>query len=560
MKKIIECIPNFSEGKDLAKINQIANEIRSVDGVNLLDVDAGASTNRTVMTFVGEPEQVIEAAFLAIKKATEVIDMSKHQGTHPRMGATDVCPLVPISNISVEEAVEFAHILAKRVGEELQIPIYLYEHAAQTKKRKNLAVIRAGEYEGFQEKIKQAEWKPDYGPAVFNTKSGQTVIGVRDFLIAYNVNINSQSTRLANAIAFDVREIGRTKKDKITKKPIRDENKNFIRIPGKLKFVKGIGWFVDEYSIAQISYNLTNIQATPIHQVFEETVNSATSRGVRVTGSELIGLIPKNAMLESGKYFLKKQNRSVGIPEKDIILIAIKSLGLDELAEFDPNKKIIEYAIENNSKTNNLVDKTIVEFCNETSRESPAPGGGSVAAVCGALGASLFAMVANLSANKRGWEKDIEKFSGFALEAQEIKEKLLWLIDEDTNAFNKVMEAFRLPKKSEKDQKIRKEAIENANKYAAQIPFNVMQTAFEAYNGLKAMTEFGNPNSITDAGVGALAITTCVRSAAMNVKINLGSIEDKNFKQEMLKSTTDLVAKALEKEKEIVHLVEESFK
>lgn len=560
MKKIIECIPNFSEGKDLTKINQIANEIRSVDGVSLLDVDAGASTNRTVMTFVGEPEQVIEAAFLAIKKAAEVIDMSKHQGTHPRMGATDVCPLVPISNISVEEAVKFAHKLAKRVGEELQIPIYLYEHAAQTEKRKNLAVIRAGEYEGFQEKIQQAEWKPDYGPAIFNAKAGQTVIGVRDFLIAYNVNINSQSTRLANAIAFDVREIGRTKKDEITKKPIRNENGNFIRIPGKLKFVKGIGWFVDEYSIAQISYNLTNIQETPIHQVFEETVNSATSRGVRVTGSELIGLIPKNAMLEAGKYFLKKQNRSVGIPEKDIILIAIKSLGLDELVEFDPNKKIIEYAIENNSTNNKLVDKTIVEFCDETSRESPAPGGGSVAAVCGALGASLSAMVANLSANKRGWEKDVEKFSDFALEAQKIKEKLLWLIDEDTNAFNKVMEAFRLPKKSEEDQKNRKEAIENANKYAAQIPFNVMETAFEAYSGLKAMAEFGNPNSITDAGVGALAITTCVRGAAMNVKINLGSIEDENFKQEMLKSTNDLVAKAIEKEKEIVNLVEESFK
>ncbi|HHB52485.1 MAG TPA: glutamate formimidoyltransferase [Saprospiraceae bacterium] len=556
MKRLIECVPNFREGHDMNIIEKITDEIKNTENVKLLDVDPGKATNRTVVTFVGEPESVIEAAFKAIKKAGELIDMSKHHGEHPRMVATDVCPLIPISGISTSETVEFAKKLAKRVGEELNIPVYLYEEAASQPKRKNLATIRAGEYEGLEKKLKDPEWAPDYGKAEFNKHSGATVIGVRDFLVAYNVNLNTTSTRRANSVAFDIREKGRIKRegDPITGKIVRDENGNPVREPGTLKYVKAIGWYIEEYGIAQVSMNLTNIKETPLHIAFEEAVKSASNRGMRVTGSELVGLVPKKVMIDAGNYFLEKQNRSTGIPEEDIIFIAVKSMGLDELKPFDPRKKIIEYLLEDNTQ-NKLVNLTAYEFANETSRESPAPGGGSIAAYSGALGASLATMVANLSAHKRGWDSRWKEFSEFAQKGQAIKDKLLYLVDEDTNAFNKIIEAIRMPKNSEEEKSSRKEAITKATKYAIQIPFTVMKTSFEALPLLEYMANKGNPNSVSDAGVGVLAVQTAVEGAYMNVVINCKDLDDKKFVDDTLNQADKILKETQNKSKEILKTV-----
>src|SRR6476619_1374734 len=471
MQKLIECVPNFSEGRDEIVIRQITDAIQSVDGVSLLDVDPGASTNRTVVTFVGDPDAAVEAAFRGIRKAAELIDMRKQKGAHPRMGATDVCPFIPVSNVNWEEAIKCANRLGKRVGEELKIPVYLYERAARNKSRENLAIIRAGEYEGFLERIKQPEWKPDFGPAVFNEKSGGTVIGVRDFLIAYNVNLNTRSVRRATSIAFDVREQGRVKTEDGTPsgKPVLDGDGEPVRIPGMLKHVKAIGWFVKEYGIAQVSMNLTNIEETPLHVAFDACVESAANRGLRVTGSEIVGMVPKKCLVDAGRYFLRKQQWSEGASEEELMDIAIRSLGLGELKPFDPNEKVIEFKIQSAESKKSLVKMDVREFCNETLSDSPAPGGGSVAALMGALGASLGGMVANLSAGKRGWDDRLEYFSDWAVKAQQVKDELLSLVDEDTAAFNKVMDAFALPKDSAAEKTARSAAIEKATKYAGEI-------------------------------------------------------------------------------------------
>src|SRR5437762_9551339 len=472
MKKLIECLPNFSEGRDHNVVRQITDAIESVHGVSLLDVDPGASTNRTVVTFVGDPDATVEAAFRAIRKAAELIDMQKQKGAHPRMGATDVCPFIPVSNVIWEEAIECANRLGKRVGEELKIPVYLYERAARDKTRANLAVIRAGEYEGFFEKIKQPEWKPDFGPAVFNGKSGATVIGVRDFLIAYNVNLNTKSVRRANAVAFDVREQGRVKTEdgSPSGKPVLDANGEPVRIPGMLKHVKAIGWYVEEYGMAQVSINLTNIEETPLHAAFDACSESANKRGLRVTGSEIVGMVPKRCLVDAGKYFLRKQNWSEGSAEEELIQVAIRSMGLSELKPFNPKEKIIEFKIDSAASKKSLIKLNLREFCNETLSDSPAPGGGSVAALIGALGASLGGMVANLSAGKRGWEDQLSYFSGWAVKAQQLKDKMLLLVDEDTAAFNRVMAAFTLPKGSPAEKSTRAAAIESANEKAAEVP------------------------------------------------------------------------------------------
>ncbi len=531
---LIECVPNFSEGVDLGIIKQITDQIESVEGVMLLDVDPGKATNRTVVTFVGHPDVVIEAAYLAIKKASELIDMSKHKGEHPRMGATDVCPLIPVSGITMEETVVYAQKLGKRVGEELNIPVYLYEAAQPNEVRKNLSIIRAGEYEGFFDKIKLPEWKPDFGPAEFNAKWGGTVIGARDFLIAYNVNLNTKSVRLANSVAFDVREAGRVKREgnAITGKVVKDVDGNDVRIPGTLKAVKAIGWFIEEYNIAQISMNLTNYKITSVHQAFDEVCRSAQSRGLRVTGSELVGLIPLSAMLDAGKHYLQKQNRSIGVSESELIHIAVKSLGLDELAPFDPEKKIIEYKLRK-AENERLIRMDLRAFADETASESPAPGGGSISAYVGSLGAALGTMVANLSAGKRGWEDKINLFSDFAAQGQNVKDTLLTMVDEDTNAFNRIMNAFGLPKGTDEEKKARTQAIEDATKYACEIPFKVMETAYSILPMLAAMVEQGNPNSITDAGVGVLCVKTAVRGAYFNVLVNAQGLKDRAFAEDI---------------------------
>src|SRR5438874_254441 len=511
MQKLIECVPNFSEGRDLDVIRQITGAIESMDGVALLDVDPGATTNRTVVTFVGSPEAAVEAAFRAIQKAAELIDMRKQKGAHPRMGATDVCPFVPVSNVNWEEAIAWAQQLAKHVGDELNIPVYLYERAAKDKSRSNLSVIRGGEYEGFFEKIRQSEWKPDFGPAVFNEKSGATVIGARDFLVAYNVNLNTQAVRRANSVAFDVREQGRVKTEDGTPsgKPVVDANGEAVRIPGMLKHVKAIGWFVKEYGIAQVSMNLTNIEETPLHVAFDACVEAASKRGLRVTGSEIVGMVPKKCLVDAGHYFLRKQKWSEGASEEELIDMAVCSMGLSELKPFDPKEKVIELKIESPSRTGtkkSLVKMNLREFCNETLSDSPAPGGGSVAALMGALGASLGGMVANLSAGKRGWDDKLEYFSKWAVKAQQLKDELLGLVDEDTAAFNKVMDAFGLPKGSAEEKKARAAAIESATKFAAEVPLKVMETASKSYELLAGMAEEGNPNSISGVGVGICAV------------------------------------------------------
>ena len=557
MQKLIECVPNFSEGRDQNVIRQITDAIGSVDGVSLLDVDPGASTNRTVVTFVGSPDAAVEAAFRAIKKAAELIDMRKHKGAHPRMGATDVCPFIPVSNVSWDEAIACANRLGQRVGDELKIPVYLYEKAAKNESRSNLSIIRAGEYEGFFEKIRQPEWKPNFGPEVFNEKSGATVIGVRDFLVAYNANLNTKSVRRANSVAFDVREQGRVQTEDGTPwgKPLVDANGQAIRIPGMLKHVKAIGWFVKEYGIAQVSMNLTNIEETPLHAAFDACCESAASRGLRVTGSEIVGMVPKQCLVDAGRYFLRKQKWSEGVSDEDLIDIAIRSMGLSELKSFDPKEKVIEFKIESAEPKISLAKVNLREFCNETISDSPAPGGGSVAALMGALGVSLGGMVANLSAGKRGWDDKLEYFSNWAVKAQQLKDELLSLVDEDTAAFNKVMDAFALAKESTEEKAARAAAIAQATKYAAEVPLNVMETASKSYELLAEMAERGNPASVSDVGVGALATRACIEGAGLNVRINLAQLKDERFKPDLLKKIEQISADSDTQFKKIYQVV-----
>jgi len=557
MKQLIECVPNFSEGRDPAVIKLITDAIEAVEGVKLLDVDPGAATNRTVVTFVGEPAAVTEAAFQAIRKACEAIDMSKHTGEHPRMGATDVCPLIPIANISMEETADWARRLGERVGRELNLPIYLYEAAASSPERQNLAVIRAGEYEGLPEKLANPDWKPDFGPAKFNAKSGATVIGARDFLIAYNVNLNTTSVRRANSVAFDVRENGRVLNDPATGKPMKDASGEPLRQAGTLKGVKAIGWYIEEYGVAQVSMNITDIRATPLHLAFEECRKSADRRGMRVTGSELVGLVPLGVMLEAGKFFLRKQQRSVGVGEAELLKIAVKSMGLDELAAFDPQQKIIEYNLEKGdpANANKLVKMDLVAFANETASESPAPGGGSISAYVGALGASLATMVANLSSHKRGWDERWEEFSDAAERGQKIKDALLRTVDEDTDAFKLIMAAFGLPNTTPEEKTARKAAIQAATRKAIEVPFKVMKLAFESFPLIKQMVETGNPNSITDAGVGALCARAAVRGAYMNVQVNTSGLNDKEYAGEVLTEGKKMADAADVMEQEILEIV-----
>ncbi len=554
-KQIIECVPNISEGRDINKINAIANVVKTVEGVKLLDIDAGKATNRTVITFVGEPQNVIEAAFRLIKKASELIDMSKQTGEHPRFGATDVCPLVPIANISMDETAKFAHKLGKRVGEELGISGYFYENAATSLDRKNLATVRSGEYEGLKDKLSKSDWKPDFGPSKFNKQvisSGVTAISARDFLIAYNINLNSTSTRRANAIAFDIRENGRVKL--IDGKKVLDKNGEAERIPGKLKAVKGIGWFIDEYGIAQISYNLTNISITSMHEAFYETDLAATKRGLRVTGSELVGLVPLQAMLDCADFYLKKQQRSLGISETEKIKIAIKSLGLDDLKPFNPQERIIEYVM-NADIDKKLVDLTVTGFAEETAGESMAPGGGSIAAYVGALGVSLGTMVANLSAHKSGWDDRWEYFSEWAQKGQKYKNDLLFLVDEDTNAFNKIIDGFRMPKMTEEEIEIRKKAIEEATKYATEIPFKVMETSYNSIEVMLEMMKNGIKNSLSDGGVGVLCAKTAVTGAYFNVRINAKDIKDKKFAETILANAESIYQKTILLENEMMTII-----
>lgn len=547
-QRIIECIPNISEGRDKSKINAIASVVETVPGVMLLDVDPGAATNRTVITFAGEPEAVTEAAFLLIKKAAELIDMRHHKGEHPRQGATDVCPLVPVSNVTMEECVELSHRLGERVGKELGIPGYFYEYAAKSPERKNLANNRKGEYENIA-KIETTEWKPDFGPSKMGDtvrKAGITTIGARDFLVAYNINLNTTSTRRANAIAFDIREAGRMMKDPKTNKNVLDENGKPKRIPGSLKYVKGIGWYIPEYGIAQLSLNLTNITKTAVHTAFDEACKKAQERGIRVTGSEVVGLIPKQSLLDAADYFLKKQQRSIGISDKEKIKIAVKSLGLDDLAPFNPEEKIIEFLIDKKLNSGKkLVDMSLTDFADETASESPAPGGGSISAYVGALGVSLGSMVANLSSHKRGWDERWEEFSEWAEKGMEYQRKLLFLVDEDTRAFNRIMDGFAMPKGTDDEKAKRSAAIEEASKYAMQIPLSTAETALASLEVMKQMALIGNPNSVTDAGVGALCARTAVLGAVMNVRVNAGGIKDKTFVYELL-AKADKVERAAE--------------
>ena len=560
--QLIECVPNISEGRNKIIIDKIVDVVETVDGVKLLNVDPGKATNRTVITFVGEPEKVIESAFLLIQKAQELINMSLHKGEHPRMGAVDVCPLIPISNISMEETVEYAHKLSKRVGNDLNIPVYCYENAAKEQKRINLSNCRSGEYEGLSKKIITKEWKPDYGPNDFNesvVKSGATAISARDFLIAYNINLNSTSSRRANAIAFDLREAGRIKRegDKISGKIIKDSKGNPLRQPGLFKNLKGIGWYIEEYGIAQISYNLTNINVTSLHDVFEKTCERATVRGLRVTGSELIGLVPKKVLIDAGKYFLKKQSRSLAIPERDIIQIAVKTLGLDELQPFNQDERIIEYALKNENHF--LANMTLIDFANKTSSESPAPGGGSISAYTGALGAALSTMVANLSANKRGWDDKWEFYSKWGEKSLNFQNILVNLVDEDTKAFNKIMSAVSLPKDTSEEKLNRSKALESATKNAIEVPFKIMETSFACLESIKCMTELGNPNSISDAGVAALCIRTAVMGAFLNVKINCKDLKDKKFVSSILKKGKVIVNDTNRIEAEILELVDKQL-
>jgi glutamate formiminotransferase/formiminotetrahydrofolate cyclodeaminase len=557
MRKLIECVPNISEGRDDAKIKAIYSVVETVEGIKLLDVDPGKATNRTVITFIGEPHQVVEAAFQLIKKAQELIDMTKHKGAHPRFGATDVCPFIPVANATMEDCITCAKELGERVGRELNIPVYLYEHAASSAQRKNLATVRSGEYEGIEDKIVKPEWKPDFGPASFQAKSGNLAISARDFLIAYNVNLNTTSVRRANNIAFDIREQGRSKTDDGTPtgKLVLDAQGNQERIDGSCKGVKAIGWFIEEYGVAQISMNITNVNETPLHKAFDECNKSAYERGMRVTGSELVGLVPLKSMLDAGKYFLEKQERSSGVSEAELIKIAVKSMGLDELAPFNPKKNIIEYMLAEDD-IRPLVKMDLSAFADETASESPAPGGGSIAAYLGALGISLGTMVANLSSHKRGWDDRWEAFSEWAAKGQALKDKLLWLVDEDTNSFNKIMDAFKLPKGSDEEKLARTQAIQDATKYAIEIPFNVMETSFASFELLKEMAANGNPNSVSDAGVGALCARSAVLGAYLNVKINVSELKDEVFKKDILAKAYKIVEATKKAEDKILAIVE----
>lgn len=560
MKQIIECVPNISEGRDMNIINQVTAEIEKVEGVKLLDVDPGATTNRTVITFVGEPKNVCEAAFRVVKKAAELIDMRNHHGDHPRFGATDVCPLVPVAGITMEEVVEYARQLGERIGNELEIPVFCYENAAFSPERRNLAVCRAGEYEALAERFASG-CTADFGPKTFNERvatTGATAVGARDFLIAINYNLNTTSTRRANAIAFDVREKGRPMRQgpKVTDKPVKDENGNPVMIPGTLPGTKAIGWFIEEYGIAQVSMNITNIAKTPVHVCFEEVCAKAAARGVRVTGCEIVGLVPKSVLLDAGRFYLAKQERSLGVSEDEIMKIAIKSMGLDDLKPFNPKEKVIEFLIEDNSQKK-LVDMTCAAFADETASESPAPGGGSISAYMGALGASLATMVANLSSHKPGWDDRWEFFSQWAEKGQAIKNQLIALVDEDTNAFNKIMDALGLPKKTEEEKEIRKQAIEDASKYAIEVPFKTMEVAFSAFEVVEAMVNDGNPASVSDAGVGAMCCRSAVMGAYLNVKINAAGIKDREFAEKMVKAGAEIEAKAIQKEAELLVRVNE---
>ncbi len=553
---LIACVPNFSEGRDRTVIDAITARIDAVDGVKLLDVDPGHATNRTVVTFVGSPDAVVEAAIGAAEAAAELIDMSTHTGEHPRFGAMDVCPLVPVSGITMDETVEYARTLARRLGEELGLTVYCYENAALVPERRNLAVVREGEYEGLAARLADPEWAPDFGPAEFNPRSGATAVGARGFLVAYNVNLNTTSTRRANAIAFDVRERGRVKRigDPLTGEIEYDENGEKVWIPGSLKGVKAIGWFIEEYGIAQISMNITDIDETPVHVAFDEVCARAADRGIRVTGSELVGLIPLRAILDAGRYFLRKQHRSTGVSDAELIKIAVKSLGLDELGEFDPNEKIIEYAIDDRS--NRLVDLSVREFVEETASESVAPGGGSVSATLGALGAALGTMVANLSSHKRGWDDRWEEFSDWADRGKACHDELLLLIDRDTDAFNDIMAAHGMPKGDDEERAARDEAIQEATRRAIEVPLRVMEVSVEAMDVIRAMAEIGNPASVSDAGVGALCARSAVLGAYLNVQINVPGLTDESVAAGYLERGRTLRDEAIAREVEILDLVD----
>ncbi|MGM9795850.1 MAG: glutamate formimidoyltransferase [Candidatus Aphodosoma sp.] len=564
IKRIIECVPNFSEGRDLAVIKQITDTIEKVEGVKLLDVDPGEATNRTVVTFVGAPEVVVEAAFQAVKKAAELIDMRHHHGAHPRMGATDVCPLVPVAGITLEECAELARQLGKRIGDELGIPVYAYEAAAFTPERKNLAICRKGEYEALSKRFGVKEENPDFGPTVWNestAKSGATAVGARDFLIAVNYNLNSTSTRRANAIAFDVREKGRPKREggSPVGKIMKDENGNDIMIPGTLKGTKAIGWYIDEYGIAQVSMNITDIKTTPFHVAFDEVCRCAANRGLRVTGTEIVGLVPKSTLIEAGKYFLRKQQRSVGIHDEEIIKIAIKSMGLDDLKPFNPKEKVVEYLIEDDN-AKKLVNLTCKGFAEETASESPAPGGGSISAYMGSLAAALGTMVANLSSHKPGWDAKWNYFSEWAEKGQEIMARLLWLVDEDTEAFNRIMAVFSMPKSTDEEKAARAKAMQEATLYATQIPLETMRASMATFPIIKAMASEGNPNSVSDAGVGALAARSAVLGACLNVKINAAGLKDRAVADELVNEANRLADEACRLEAEILEIVNSKIK
>ncbi len=563
-KRIIECVPNFSEGRDKAVIAQITAAIEAAADVKLLDVDPGEATNRTVVTFVGEPEAVLEAAFQGVKKAAELIDMRHHKGAHPRMGATDVCPLIPIAGITLEECAELARGLAKRIAEELKVPTYCYEDAAFTPERRNLAVCRKGEYEALPEKLAHKESAPDFGARPFDegvARTGATAVGARDFLIAVNFNLNSTSTRRANAIAFDVREKGRPVREgnPITGKIVKDEKGNTVMQPGTLKGTKAIGWFIEEYGIAQVSMNITNISATPLHVAFDEVCRKADARGVRVTGTEIVGLVPKRALLEAGKYFLHKQQRSSGIAEEEIIRTAIQSMGLADLKPFNPEEKVIEYMLEAENKKKGLIDLTCKGFADETASESPAPGGGSISAYMGALGAALGTMVANLSSHKAGWDERWKEFSDWADKGQAMLSELLFLVDEDTAAFNRIMDVFAMPKSTDEEKAARSAALQSATLYATEVPLRTMKASLKVFDIVRAMAEEGNPNSVSDAGVGALAARSAVMGARLNVKINAAGLKDREVADRLIAEAEEIAAKAAELEKEVLAIVEQKI-
>ena len=560
--RIIECVPNFSEGRDPNVIKSITDAIESVKGIKLLDVDPGEATNRTVVTFVGEPEAVTEAAFRGVKRAAELIDMRTHHGAHPRMGATDVCPLIPIAGVTLEECAELSRKLAKRISDELEIPTYCYEAAAFTSERKNLAVCREGEYEALPEKMNHPGKAPDFGDRPFDekaAKTGATTVGARDFLIAVNFNLNTTSTRRANAIAFDVREKGRPMREggKPNGKPMKDENGNTIMIPGTLKATKAIGWFIDEYGIAQVSMNITNIGVTPLHEAFDEVCRAAAARGLRVTGTEIVGLVPKRTLIEAGRYFLHKQQRSTGIAESEIIRMAVKSMGLDELAPFNPEEKVIEYLIAPKTEGKKLTDMTCEAFAEETASESPAPGGGSISAYMGALAAALGTMVANLSAHKAGWDDRWEEFSKVAEKGREIQDRLIALVDEDTDAFNRIMDVFAMPKKTDAEKAARAQAMEEATKYATEVPLRTMKAAYETFEILGQMARTGNPSSVSDAGVGILAARAAVLGAQLNVRINAAGLKDRALADRLTSEAAEIAAKACECEQELLKTVNE---